>query len=149
MCAIKRTFDLRQKRMQEASNQKSPASIMNSAATQSLLKAMVPKKGLTITKTATITTSSTGPLPLATIQKQPIESLPLAETSVEFENSLEKLDKQIEKLDMRLSEPKPVMILPKIPKSLTVIPQSVRKPARPTTPVLQITPKPKPSTSKS
>lgn len=49
---------------------------------------------------------------------------------------LEKLDRVVEKLD--------AVILPKIPKSLTVIPQTVaRKPSRPASPDLMITTKPK------
>lgn len=133
MCAIKRTFDLRQKRLQEGM-QKSTTYQNN---TQSVLKTIAPKKGLTITKTATATT------PTTTIAK--IDSA----ADSEPENCLEKLDKQVEKLEMKLNESKSVMILPKIPKSLTVIPQSVRKPPRPTTPILQIMSKPKASTSKS
>lgn len=140
MCAIKRTFDLRQKRLQETSQK------TNNQNSQSVLKAIVPKKGLTITKTATVPTITApiiNPMPLIKPDQFTMET--------DIENSLEKLDKQVEKLDMKLNEPnKPVMILPKIPKSLTVIPQSVRKPTiRPATPILQITPKAKPSTSKS
>lgn len=130
MCAIKRTFDLRQKRIQEATQKSQPV-----ISPQSVLKTMVPKKGLVITKTSTIAIAKS---------EQNLHPEP------ELENSLEKLDKQVEKLELNLNDPKSVMILPKIPKSLTVIPQSIpRKTSRPTSPVLLITSKSKPSTSKS
>lgn len=50
--------------------------------------------------------------------------------------------------EMKGTSTKSLMILPKIPKSLTVIPQTVpRKPLQPSSPTLSITTKP--STSKS
>lgn len=109
MCTIKKNFEMKAKRLQEA---------QRSAGT-SVLKSMAPKKGLVITKTST--------------------------NGVEETNGgsiLEKLDKVVEKLDA--GDNNHSMILPKIPKSLTVIPQTVaRKPSRPASPVLMITTKPK------
>lgn len=95
MCAIKRTFDLRQQRLQE---QKMAQAVPTNA--NSVLK---PRKGLIISKTSTVTS-------------------PKAEEE-HSESILEKLDKQVEKL----TEKSPSLLLPKIPKSLTVIPQSVPK----------------------
>lgn len=152
MCAIKRTFDLRQKRLLEP-NQRTNQYNNNA---QSVLKTIVPKKGLTITKTTSMvtnTTTTTTPQQHQSFNTCKIDNS-LNSSSIsnndDFENSLEKLDKQVEKLDSK-SNDKSLMILPKIPKSLTVIPQSVTRKSttRPTTPILQITPKPKPSTSKS
>ncbi|RZC37265.1 uncharacterized protein BDFB_004147 [Asbolus verrucosus] len=130
MCAIKKSFELKQKRLQEASH----AGKSMKVAYNSVLKSMAPRKGLVISKTSMTTTTATNP------KTEPSES----------ENILEKLDKQVEKLESRLSENKPPLTLPKIPKSLTVIPQTVtRKPSRPSSPVLLITPKPKQITNKS
>lgn len=54
---------------------------------------------------------------------------------------LEKLDKVVEKLEATNQS---MMLLPKIPKSLTVIPQTVAKrPSRPSSPILMITSKAK------
>lgn len=109
MCAIKKSFEMKNKRLQEA---------QRSAAGMSVLKNMVPKKGLVITKTSTNGTEDTGG------------------------SILEKLDKVVEKLDA--ADNNHPMILPKIPKSLTVIPQTVaKKPSRPASPILMITSKPK------
>lgn len=109
MCTIKKNFEMKAKRLQEA---------QKSAGT-SLLKTVVPKKGLVITKTSTNGT------------EEPSGG-----------SILEKLDRVIEKLDS--GDNNHSMILPKIPKSLTVIPQTVaRKPSPPGSPVLMITPKPK------
>lgn len=113
MCAIKRTFELKNKRLQTATN-----------GGNSVLKGIAPKKGLVITKTSTVT-------------KPDIEPT---------ESSLEKLDKAVEKLQSKIlsGDVRSSMNLPKIPKSLTVIPQTVtRKPSRPSSPVLLITPKTK------
>lgn len=109
MCAIKKSFEMKNKRLQEA--QKS--------AGMSVLKNVVPKKGLVITKTSTnVPEDSSGG------------------------SILEKLDKVVEKLDA--VDNNHAMILPKIPKSLTVIPQTVsKKPSRPSSPILMITSKPK------
>jgi hypothetical protein len=126
MCAIKKSFELKQKRLQEASNGGGKAV---KVSYNSVLKSMTPRKGLVISKTST-----------ASPKSEPSDS----------ENILDKLDKQVEKLETRLSENKPSLALPKIPKSLTVIPQTVtRKPSRPSSPVLLITPKPKQITNKS
>lgn len=159
MCAIKRTFDLRQKRLKEANKGGSPPP---SNSPNSVLKSMVPRKGLMISKTSTITSES--------------------ESISQFDKDLEKFDMSLGKeislgkdlglgkdislskdislgkditLSKDISFGKDItlgkdisfgksapMILPKIPKSLTVIPQSVpRKTSRPSSPVLQITSK--------
>lgn len=109
MCAIKRTFDLRQKRLQET-NKSSPGT--------SLLKQNLAKKPIAIIpKPQTVTSQTDG-----------------ASSAEDRVSSPE--DKNV--------------LMPKIPKSLTVIPQTVpRKTSRPTSPALLITPKPKASTSKS
>ncbi|KAI4462832.1 serine/arginine repetitive matrix 2 [Holotrichia oblita] len=129
MCAIKRTFDLKQKKLQDAQKAKlEPQKIITTPSPNSLLKTMVPRKSLIISKTSTITS--------------PRGDQNLSENERE-ESSLEKLDRQVEKLEAKFGEAKSVMILPKIPKSLTVIPQTVsRKPSRSSSPALQITPKP-------
>ncbi|GJQ64953.1 hypothetical protein Trydic_g7120 [Trypoxylus dichotomus] len=130
MCAIKRTFDLKQKKLQDAQKAKlEPQKIVaNTSSPNSLLKTIVPRKSLVISKTSTITS--------------PRSDQNLSDADRE-ESSLEKLDRQVEKLEAKFSEAKSVMILPKIPKSLTVIPQTVtRKPSRSSSPALQITPKP-------
>lgn len=97
-----------------------------------MLKNIAPKKGLIITKTATVTNNTKSE------QKSP-------ESNKTPENSLDKLDKVVERLDPKNnSDPKTSIPLPKIPKSLTVIPQMVaRKPSRPSSPVLFITQKQK------
>ncbi|KAJ8938586.1 hypothetical protein NQ318_013640 [Aromia moschata] len=129
MCAIKRSFEMKQKRLQEAQNAK-PILVTHN----SVLKSIIPRKGLIISKTATVT-SPAGKAEAAA---------PQGDAPVEGENILEKLDKQVEKLESKLNE-KPAsssLLLPKIPKSLTVIPQTVtKKSSRPSSPVLVITPK--------
>lgn len=121
MCAIKKSFELKQKRLQEASKR----------AGQSVLKSMVPRnKGLVISKTAS-----------------PLKANP--NESSESESILEKMDKQIESLGLGENKAS-LSVLPKIPKSLTVIPQTVaRKPSRPSSPVLMITQKSKTIMNKS
>ncbi|KAL3265948.1 hypothetical protein HHI36_010136 [Cryptolaemus montrouzieri] len=120
MCAIKRSFEMKQRRLLES--QKRAAQIVASGG--SLLKA---NKGLMITK---------GPVPKV-------------EPKVEQESSesiLEKLDQQVENLESKFNENKCLLNMPKIPKSLTVIPQTVaRKASRPASPILLITQKPNPN----
>ncbi|CAG9832300.1 unnamed protein product [Diabrotica balteata] len=118
MCAIKRSFEMKQQRLQEAQ----PKSIF--VTHNSVLKSITPRKGLVISKTATVT---------APPKLEPPELVP------EGENILDKLDKQVEKLESKLNEKS---YIPRIPKSLTVIPQTVtKKTSRPSSPVLLITPK--------
>ncbi|XP_018321694.1 uncharacterized protein LOC108734572 [Agrilus planipennis] len=113
ICAIKRSCDLKQKRLQEA------AKVGNQGG-NSVLKQVY----TTIRKTASISKSS--------------KNEPLPPDGHEVENSLKKLDETVEKLESKLSEPKSAMVLPKIPKSLTVIPQTVsRKSSSPITQVTQ------------
>lgn len=92
MCAIKKSYDLKQKRLQEAQNA-SPH-----------FRPILPRKGVTSTKSASPS-------------KNDLETL-------DVENSLDKLDKAVDNLENKLAEPSS-MLLPKIPKSLTVIPQTV------------------------
>nr|CAI5832250.1 unnamed protein product [Callosobruchus analis] len=149
MCAIKRSFEMKQRRMQEAA-----ASRANSAAL-ARAQASSGRRGLIISRT-TVTAappSASGASPMATsvvyptagANREPVlgSGMEVIEkTSTEFngesgENILEKLDKQVEKIGSN--------ILPKIPKSLTVIPQTVpRKSQRPDSPILQITKASKP-----
>lgn len=110
MCAIKRSFELKQKRQVESPKKAVPVGV-------SILKS---NKSLVITK---------GPK----VETKQEESL---------DNSLEKLDQQVENLETRFNETK-LLNMPRIPKSLTVIPQTVRKASRPASPVLLITPAPK------
>ncbi|XP_072383489.1 uncharacterized protein east isoform X2 [Diabrotica undecimpunctata] len=118
MCAIKRSFEMRQQRLQEAQ----PKSIF--VTHNSVLKSITPRKGLVISKTATVS---------APPKLEPPELVS------EGENILDKLDKQVEKLESKLNEKS---YIPRIPKSLTVIPQTVtKKTSRPSSPVLLITPK--------
>ncbi|XP_028133644.2 uncharacterized protein LOC114328850 isoform X2 [Diabrotica virgifera virgifera] len=118
MCAIKRSFEMKQQRLQEAQ----PKSIF--VTHNSVLKSITPRKGLVISKTATVS---------APPKLEPPELVP------EGENILDKLDKQVEKLESKLNEKS---YIPRIPKSLTVIPQTVTKrTSRPASPVLLITPK--------
>lgn len=169
MCAIKRTFDLRQKRLQEQKSMMmnmsggSPvpsgpsgasAATMSTSPTNNLppqmkalnnhnnnnsaaaIKSLAPRKSLTISKTAVSRTEETSSSTAAS-------ALPLSAPSLNCstENSLEKLDKHVENLEVQfnsekspivppllpplMSTPSPMMHMPKIPKSLTVIPQTV------------------------
>nr|CAH7745517.1 unnamed protein product [Callosobruchus chinensis] len=148
MCAIKRSFEMKQRRMQEAA-----ASRANSAAL-ARAQASSGRRGLIISRTTvTAAPPSAPPAPTPTSAGYPnhganrepvlgsgmevIEKTPTEFNGESSENILEKLDKQVEKIGSN--------ILPKIPKSLTVIPQTVpRKPQRPDSPILQITKASKP-----
>lgn len=122
MCAIKRSFEMKQKRLQEVQNAK-PILVTHN----SVLKSIIPRKGLIISR--------------ASSPNLPIKAEYPRSCNGESENSLEKLDKQVEKLESKLNK-RSSILLPRIPKSLTVIPQSVpKKPSRPSSPVLEITPK--------
>lgn len=126
MCAIKRSFEMKQKRLQESQNAK-PILVTHN----SVLKSITPRKGLIISKTATVANSVKGEIAAAQ-----------GESGNDGENILEKLDKQVEKLESKLNEKPSSLLLPKIPKSLTVIPQTVtRKSSRPSSPALLITSK--------
>ncbi|XP_044749946.1 uncharacterized protein LOC123310514 isoform X2 [Coccinella septempunctata] len=116
MCAIKRSFEMKQKR--QSDTPKRNTQIMSIGA--SLLKS---NKGIVITKGLKIE--------------------PKQEQDTSCENILEKLDQQVENLESKFHENKALLNMPRIPKSLTVIPQTIRKPSRPPSPVLLITPKPK------
>lgn len=118
MCAIKRSFEMKQKRLQEVQNAK-PILVTHN----SVLKSIIPRKGLIISKAV--------PTNVPVKEEQ---SVPSSFSNGEHENILQKLDKQVEKLDAKLNE----KTLPRIPKSLTVIPQSISKPS---SPVLEITTK--------
>lgn len=127
MCAIKRSFEMKQKRLNERLQDAASKSI---GAQQSMLKSTVSRnKALNITKTS-------GNCPNSDFPPEQVDG----------ESILDKLDKQIkqiEKLDAKINDKSAApLILPKIPKSLTVIPQTVnRKPSRPSSPILLITPK--------
>ncbi|KAF5302879.1 hypothetical protein FQA39_LY02059 [Lamprigera yunnana] len=124
MCAIKKSYDLKQKRLLEAQN---PTGRSNST------KQTLSRKGALVSKSATITS--------------PKNDLTFVTDLPETENSLEKLDKTVENLESKLTET-PTISLPKIPKSLTVIPQTIiHRPSQMPTPNL-LTSKPK-SASKS
>ncbi|KAB0799077.1 hypothetical protein PPYR_06957 [Photinus pyralis] len=90
MCAIKKSYDLKQKRL---AHNASPH-----------FRPILPRKSIPSTK-------ATSP------SKNDLET-------PEMENNLDKLDKTVENLESKLAESSS-MLLPKIPKSLTVIPQTV------------------------
>lgn len=150
MCAIKRSFEAKQKKIQEQQqlakqlSQQPQQSILVSH--NSVLKTVVPKKGLIISKTSGGTVTEGKPISLV-----PISNAPATITSGASDSSetiLEKLDKQVERLGqdpstmsaIALEKNPAIQIIPRIPKSLTVIPQTVRK-SGPPSPVLYITPK--------
>ncbi|KAK5643704.1 hypothetical protein RI129_007549 [Pyrocoelia pectoralis] len=108
MCAIKKSYDLKQKRLLEAQNAASSSPSTNQSNSQ--FRPILPRKGVSISKAATITSPNKSELNL--------------NNSSELEGNLEKLDKTVENLENKLAEPT-TMLLPKIPKSLTVIPQTV------------------------
>ncbi|XP_076251091.1 enhanced adult sensory threshold isoform X2 [Rhynchophorus ferrugineus] len=135
MCAIKRSFEAKQKKLQEQQlSKQSPQSIL--LAPNSLLK--IPKKGQAVNKTSGgIVTENKSVNVLANIS---------ASMSDSSETILEKLDKQVESLgqgqdgkSITIEKKGSLQNMPKIPKSLTVIPQTVRKCSRPPSPVLYIT----------
>lgn len=111
---------MKQKRLQEVQNAK-PILVTHN----SVLKSIIPRKGLIISKAIP---------PSIPIKEEQCNSSSCS--NGENENILQKLDKQVEKLEPKISEKS--MLLPRIPKSLTVIPQSVSKPS---SPVLEITTK--------
>lgn len=111
MCAIKRTFDLRQKRLQE----------VNKVQVQ---------QGTSVLKPVTL--------------KKTVLNKPSTVTGPDDQEDEEEKSEDFKTNDGKL------VLLPKIPKSLTVIPQVVpRKPSRPSSPVLLITQKPKSANGKS
>lgn len=117
---------MKQKRLQESQNAK-PILVTHN----SVLKSITPRKGLIISKTQTAANSA----------KSEVVTLH-NDNGNDGENILEKLDKQVEKLESKLNEKPSSLLLPKIPKSLTVIPQTVtRKSSRPSSPALLITQK--------
>ncbi|CAG9822994.1 unnamed protein product [Phaedon cochleariae] len=127
MCAIKRSFEMKQKRLQDAQNAQNAKPIL--VTHNSVLKSIIPRKGLIISKTAAVVKNEvTSPPPI-----------PSGE-----ENILEKLDRQVEKLESKLNEKAgSSLLLPRIPRSLTVIPQTVtrKSSSRPSSPVLMGTQK--------
>ncbi|XP_023017565.2 enhanced adult sensory threshold isoform X1 [Leptinotarsa decemlineata] len=125
MCAIKRSFEIKQKRLQEAQTVKGILVRHNS-----VLKSIHPRKGLIISKTSVA--------PTKTDTQPSAPPVPPLLPSAEGENILEKLDQQVEKLESKLNEKQTSLLLPRIPKSLTVIPQTVTR--RPSSPVLLVTP---------
>lgn len=123
MCQLKRNQEL--KKLAEANKNKGDRG--NSPS--SLLKPVVPRKQ----KAVTITPTKNPPQPTPSSIKEATATQTTPETITK---------------DKPIQLNKSVMILPKIPKSLTVIPQTVpRKPLQPPSPTLSITSKP--STSKS
>lgn len=119
MCAIKRSFEMKQKRLQEVQNGKSILVTHNS-----VLKSITPRKGLIISKTV----APNGPV-------KSESSKQTSDYAGENETIIQKLE--AENVELKISE-KSSLPLPRIPKSLTVIPQNVSKPS---SPVLEITPK--------
>lgn len=122
MCYLKKNQEMKKMAMQEAMKAKSQGNSPESG----LLKPVIPRKN----KAVTII-----PKPSSAVKETSVPS-----TSLEIiKDSNQESNKTVNK---------PVMILPKIPKSLTVIPQTVpRKPLQPSSPTLSITTKP--STSRS
>lgn len=117
---------MKQKRLQDSQHAK-PILVTHN----SVLKSITPRKGLIISKTPTAANSVKSEI----VAQQ-------NDSGNDGENILEKLDKQVEKLESKLNEKPSSLLLPKIPKSLTVIPQTVtRKSSRPSSPALLITSK--------
>lgn len=132
MCQLKRTQEMR--KIAELNKNKND----QGSSPNSLLKPVVPRKQKSVTITATKTSNQPSP----------------AKDTNSFEITRETIATTVPTATMLKEIPKPitisksVMVLPKIPKSLTVIPQTVpRKPLHPPSPTLSITSKP--STSKS
>ncbi|XP_060530364.1 uncharacterized protein LOC132704402 isoform X2 [Cylas formicarius] len=118
MCAIKRSFEAKQKKLQQEQQQ----SLLLAGHHNSVLKSIMPRKGLVISRTNGTEVKAAGD---------------------GGETILEKLDRQVEKLGQEsrsFGDRTTSMLLPRIPKSLTVIPQMVRK-AGPPSPVLVVAPK--------
>ncbi|CAH0560024.1 unnamed protein product [Brassicogethes aeneus] len=113
MCAIKRSFEQREKNKRLQEPPQKPILVTHN----SVLKSIVPRKGLIISKTtATV------------VKSEPTD--------------LEKLDKHVENIGGGKPPSEKSLLLPKIPKSLTVIPQTVaKKNSRPGSPVMIITQK--------
>ncbi|XP_048516551.1 uncharacterized protein LOC109533983 isoform X2 [Dendroctonus ponderosae] len=138
MCAIKRSFEAKQKRLLQEQQfakqvpQKQQAMLVNP---HSVLKTFTAKKELGVGKSSTGTVSETKPISLIPISN----TAPSTVTSGNgnSETILEKLDKQVERLSKEFAPAKisgiifeknpAIQIIPKIPKSLTVIPQTVSK----------------------
>lgn len=124
MCYLKKNQEMRKLAIQEAikaKNQSSPPE-------NNVLKPIIPRKNkaVTIIPKQIVTATST-------VKEPPVPNVSLEVTR---------------DINESRSVNKPIMILPKIPKSLTVIPQTVpRKPLPPSSPTLSITTKP--SSSKS
>ncbi|XP_050302989.1 uncharacterized protein LOC126740870 isoform X2 [Anthonomus grandis grandis] len=144
MCAIKRSFEAKQKKLQEQqilSKQQSPVMLSQG----SVLKTVVPKKSLFIGKTSGGTVIEGKPLSLV-----PISTASSTITSESTESILEKLDKTVERLGQNQDSPSimayaldknpAIQIIPRIPKSLTITSQTVTK-TGPPSPVLCITPR--------
>lgn len=134
MCAIKKSFDLKQKRLAEATSLIAPGlraqGLGKPTVVTSILKKSMPHKTLVISKDAVV------------VKNQQTHLIPR-----QGESSLEKLDKAVEQLESKLS--KPQMSMPKIPKSLTVIPQTVTRKHPQGTPVFVVTSTPKSTVSRS
>lgn len=128
MCAIKRSFEAKQKRLLQEQQftkqvpQKQQSMLINP---HSVLKTFAPKKE-----------------PIS--ESKPISLIPINNTASSTvtsgngsETILEKLDKQVERLSKDFAPAKisgiifeknpAIQLIPKIPKSLTVIPQTVSK----------------------
>lgn len=126
MCYLKRNQEM--KKLAEAKSK------VENTSPSSMLKPVIPRKQKAVTITA----------------KPLIKDSPATVTSSAFEIMREANGTQLDstQLGKSLAPKQQIMILPKIPKSLTVIPQTVsRKSARPPSPALSIITKP--STSRS
>lgn len=135
MCAIKRSFEARQKKIQEQQLQNQ----------NSVLKTVALKKPTMSGKTSGGVMTESKPITLVPIINS--GNATITSQTESAESILEKLDKQVESLG-KGNDPLPIsaialennpaiQIIPRIPKSLTVIPQTVRK--GPPSPILHIT----------
>ncbi|XP_066154229.1 uncharacterized protein east isoform X2 [Euwallacea fornicatus] len=129
MCAIKRSFEAKQKKIQEQQQAK------QQLGQNSILKMSLAKKGVIVGNICNgIVTEgkSLSPVPISSAPSSTITSL-----TDNGETILDKLDKQVERLG-RSSEPisisaialeknPAIQLIPRIPKSLTVIPQTIHK----------------------
>lgn len=130
MCAIKKSYDLKQKRLQESQIIPTPSPTAT-IQTGTIYRTIAPKTGFVLSKNSAI-----------------ISPKNISSDAIDTESNVEKLDRTVEELTSKLVESPSIIPLPKIPKSLTVIPQTVKQHQISTNSTVLNTTKPK-STSKS
>lgn len=153
MCHMKKTHDMKQQKGSDAAKPKADT------VAASVLKPVVPRRQKTATSGAAAT--ATNSKPSATSSPLSMKEATMAASAAVDaaaiiaaakdkgkEPATTESNKNSSPTTVAANSGKSIMILPKIPKSLTVIPQTVaRKPLQASSPTLSITTKP--STSKS